>query len=87
MGVPIERERDGRSVPGKRAGEKYDCDCDEGVDAKLTDDIIRAVWRSRWHERLAEIGAEDAANPAREAGEFFSPEELRQRTSAASTSV
>lgn len=60
---------------------------DEGVDAKLTDDIIRAVWRSRWHERLAEIGAEDAANPAREAGEFFSPEELRQRTSAASTSV
>ncbi|MDG6965532.1 MAG: hypothetical protein JRM75_02560 [Nitrososphaerota archaeon] len=33
MGVPIERERDGRSVPGKRAGEKYDCDCDEGVDA------------------------------------------------------
>ena len=50
-------------------------DDDKDVDAKLADDATRAEWRSAWRERLADIGAQDAASRAREAGEFYSPEE------------
>ncbi|MBV9662019.1 MAG: hypothetical protein JO337_12765 [Acidimicrobiales bacterium] len=50
-------------------------DNDEDVDAKLADDATRVEWRKAWRERLASIGAPDAAGRARDAGEFYSPEE------------
>lgn len=37
------------------------------VDAELADDRKRALWRARWHERLAERGAAGAAEVARPA--------------------
>ena len=48
---------------------------DEGVDATLSDDAAREQWRSAWREGLSAVGAGAAANRARPANEFFSPEE------------
>src|SRR6266487_3016886 len=36
------------------------------VDAILADDVRRAAWRERWHARLAALGVEYAAGPARQ---------------------
>src|SRR5918995_497316 len=34
------------------------------VDAVLVDDELRVVWRTAWHDRLAELGAEEAGRPS-----------------------
>lgn len=48
---------------------------DTAVDAILTDDVHRADWRTRWHERLAALGVEYAAGPPRSAVDFLSQED------------
>ncbi len=45
------------------------------VDAILSDDTTRASWRALWHDKLAELGIEEAANPPREAVDFLTPHE------------
>lgn len=46
-----------------------------GVDALLSDDETRAHWRTSWHERLAGLGVQAAASPARAAVDFLTPHE------------
>ncbi len=46
-----------------------------GVDALLSDDEIRSHWRERWHEKLAALGIEAAANPPVAAVNFLTPHE------------
>jgi hypothetical protein len=36
---------------------------DTSVDSILTDDVNRALWRSRWHERLQELGVGASGGP------------------------
>lgn len=45
---------------------------DSGIDLKLADDEIRRIWRDRWRNRLADVGAADAADPPRAAADFLS---------------
>lgn len=45
------------------------------VDALLSDDETRARWRTSWHEKLAALGVEAAANPPRAAVDFLTPHE------------
>jgi hypothetical protein len=45
------------------------------VDAELTDDHKRVLWRARWHERLAERGAASAAEAARPAVDVISQDD------------
>ena len=45
------------------------------VDALLSDDATRVAWRTRWHERMGELGAADAAGPPRAAVDFLSKED------------
>jgi hypothetical protein len=42
------------------------------VDSMLSDDATRGRWRAHWHERMAQIGAADAAGPPRAAVDFLS---------------
>jgi hypothetical protein len=50
---------------------------DVSVDALLADDRTRGQWRSRWHERLTELGvAAAAAGPPRTAADFLSQDDL-----------
>ena len=42
------------------------------VDEILSDDAHRAVWRARWHDRLAELRVGDAAEPSSAAVDFLS---------------
>jgi hypothetical protein len=42
------------------------------VDAELADDDKQALWRARWHERLAERGAAGASEAARAAVDVIS---------------
>jgi hypothetical protein len=46
-----------------------------GVDSLLSDDGIRPHWRERWHQKLAALGIEDAANPPPAAVDFLTPHE------------
>jgi hypothetical protein len=48
---------------------------DIAVDAILADDAERAGWRARWHERLAALGVEYAADPPPSAVDFLSQED------------
>ncbi|MGH3702641.1 MAG: hypothetical protein ACRDQY_24990, partial [Pseudonocardiaceae bacterium] len=45
------------------------------VDAILADDAQRQAWRTRWHDRLAELGAGQAAGRPRAAVDFISPDD------------
>lgn len=45
------------------------------VDAILADDAQRLAWRARWHDRLAALGVEAAAEPPRSAVDFLSQED------------
>jgi hypothetical protein len=45
------------------------------VDAILADDAHRTAWRTYWHERLAALGAGDAAGRPRSAVHFISQED------------
>jgi hypothetical protein len=44
------------------------------VDAVLSDDSNRGAWRTHWRQRLITLGVESAANPAKEAVDFFQPD-------------
>jgi hypothetical protein len=50
-------------------------DRDVSVDAALADDGQRLAWRERWHERLAALGIEPAADRPRSAVDFISQED------------
>lgn len=50
-------------------------DGDTAVDEILSDDMERAAWRTRWHERLAANGAVDAARPPRSPVDFLSQDD------------
>ncbi len=50
-------------------------DRDVSVDAALADDAQRVKWRERWHQRLAELGAQAAVDRPRPAVEFISKED------------
>jgi hypothetical protein len=50
-------------------------DRDVSVDAALADDGHRLAWRERWHERLAALGIESAADRPRSAVDFISQED------------
>ncbi|MDQ3381567.1 MAG: HEPN domain-containing protein [Actinomycetota bacterium] len=45
------------------------------VDAILSDDVLRASWRTRWRDRLTAMGGESGANPPRSAVDFLSQED------------
>ena len=45
------------------------------VDALLADDDARGRWRVSWHNKLAALGVEAAANPPRAAVDFLTPHE------------
>lgn len=42
-----------------------------GVDGRLSDDETRSRWRTSWHERLAQLGIAEAAQPPRAAVDFL----------------
>lgn len=46
------------------------------VDAILTDDELRATWRTRWHAKLGDLGVGYAAERPRSAVSFLSQEDL-----------
>src|SRR5581483_1574698 len=48
---------------------------DVPVDALLAHDPTRGEWRDRWHERLVDLHAAEAADPPRTAADFLSPDE------------
>jgi hypothetical protein len=48
-------------------------DRDEGVDAKLTDDVARAQWRHAWHAELLSFDSEAAAEAAPRADSTLRP--------------
>jgi hypothetical protein len=50
-------------------------DRDAHVDSALADDAQRAKWRERWHERLAALGAQSAAERPRAAVDFLSQDD------------
>jgi hypothetical protein len=49
---------------------------DAAVDAALADDVQRLKWRERWHQRLAEFGAQASAERPRAAVDFISQEDI-----------
>ncbi len=59
------------------------------VDAELSDDETRARWRARWHEELASLGIEEAAQRPPRALDFLTPyeqeEQARRRPTATPT--
>jgi Apea-like HEPN len=48
---------------------------DISVDGKLADDAARALWRSRWHDRLEELGVGQAGSPPTPAVDALSQED------------
>jgi hypothetical protein len=45
------------------------------VDSTLADIEGRTAWRNQWRDKMAELGATDAANPARPGVDFISPDD------------
>jgi hypothetical protein len=46
---------------------------DISVDAMLSDDAMRAIWRAAWRTRLSDLGVKDAADPPTSAVDFLTP--------------